>query len=240
MVIMYDGYSYDGWQRQKTTKNTIQGNIEEAINKVVGEEVKIIASGRTDAKVHAKGQVANFRTNTDLSVEKIKKLLNEKLPESIGIIAIEEVEDNFHSRFNAVGKKYQYTINNSEVENVFRRNYMYRFPEKINVSMMELAAKKLVGKHDFRSFTTDKNTKKSSIREIYSIAITKNNSEITVTIEGNGFMYNMVRIIVGTLIEIGQGRRTVESIDNIFEEKRRGAAGFTAPPQGLMLLSVRY
>lgn len=240
LTIAYDGSRYDGWQKQGNTSNTIQQKLENLLTTLLEEPIEIHGSGRTDAGVHALGQVANFHTTSNMSLEQLHQGMCEYLPKDIGILSVEEVDLRFHSRLNAKGKKYQYRIWNSRISNVFERKYMYQVPENLNMNTMLEASKQLVGTHDFISFCSNKRMKKSSVRTIYHIDIEKLGDEIRITYVGNGFLYNMVRILTGTLIEVGLGTRKPETIPSILAEKSREAAGVTAPAQGLSLVDVYY
>lgn len=238
--IQYDGSRYGGWQRQKDTDNTIQGKIEDVLTKMLGTEVQIQGAGRTDAGVHAKGQVANFHADCEKSCEEICQYLNEYLPEDIEISKVSEAEERFHSRLNAKEKVYQYRIVSSIHKNFFERKYQCPLHEVLDVNAMKEAAKYLEGTHDFKSFCSNKKMKKSSVRTVYRIDIADLEQEIVITYTGNGFLYNMVRILTGTLIEVGRGRRKPEEMKAILESCDRKEAGFTAPARGLTLLEVRY
>ncbi len=238
--IQYDGTKYDGWQKQGNTKNTISQKFDDLLNKMTNENIEIIGSGRTDAGVHAYKQIANFYTNSNMSLFQMKKYINNYLPKDIVVINIEEADDRFHSRLNAKSKKYLYRICNQEEQKVFERNYVYHYPKNLNIEKMKKATKYLIGEHDFASFSTTKKTKKSTIRTIYSIDIFYENDEIRLLYHGNGFLYNMVRILTGTLIQIGEGTMNMDDLKEIMESKERGKAGFTAPGQGLFLVDVLY
>lgn len=240
IVVQYDGTKYKGWQGQHTTDLTIQGKIETVLSTLALEPVKLTGSGRTDAGVHALGQVANFKLQKEMTCESILKYLNEYLPEDIGIISIENVPERFHSRYHAVSKTYCYRIHNSAIPNVFERKYAYNYQTPLNVERMRQGAQYLLGTHDFCSFCGNKKMKKSTIRTISEIRIEKLAQEIRIYYTGDGFLQNMVRIITGTLIEIGDGRRSPEEMKEILEAKDRGRAGYTAPACGLALMEVRY
>ncbi|MSS62560.1 tRNA pseudouridine(38-40) synthase TruA [Velocimicrobium porci] len=240
LVISYDGSRYNGWQRQGNTSKTIQEKIEQVLSKMTGEEIEIHGSGRTDAGVHAKGQVANFITDSKLPIEQIKNYLNQYLPNDIAVLEVMEVKERFHARLNAVKKRYNYTIWNDNVPNVFERNYMYTVEEPLDLEKMKQAADYLIGEHDFKSFCANKRMKKSTIRTIYAINIYSAGSKIVLSFEGNGFLYNMVRIMAGTLIEVGLGEITPEQIVRILERREREAAGALAPAKGLCLEKVWY
>ena len=207
---------------------------------MTGEDVNINGSGRTDAGVHAYGQVANFHTDCMMSVNEIKDYLTKYLPSDIGIVEVSEASERFHSRLNAKEKTYLYRIAIPGVSNVFERKYLWYFPETLDIKKMEEAASLLIGTHDFKGFSSIKKTKKSTIRTIYNIEIKKTKKEIQITYTGNGFLHNMVRILTGTLVEVGCGKIKPEDITKALESTKRSDAGITAPPQGLFLVSVEY
>lgn len=283
LLLEYDGTRYSGWQKQGNTKNTIQAKLEETLERFLGEPIEIHGSGRTDAGVHALGQIANFKTSLTKAPKEIQEYLNNYLPLDIRIISVETASSRFHSRLNAVGKHYQYRIDNGGVANVFTRKYVTRFAEKdyffrkwtdlcreqkstndaashsstlinaipsdksnvyrqipYNITAMKQAATLLMGEHDFRSFCDNKRMKKSTVRTITKIDIKEVDGVLTLDFYGNGFLYHMVRILTGTLLEIGIGCLTPEDIPTIIKQKNREAAGFTAPPQGLFLAEVFY
>lgn len=240
LTIAYDGTRYNGWQRQGNTENTIQGKLERVLSSALEEEIELHASGRTDAGVHAKAQVANFHTSNDMSLQDISTYLTMYLPNDIAVYQIEEVPARFHSRLNAVSKCYYYRIWDSHVPNVFEHRFLYQVEQNLNVEAMREAAHKFEGTHDFKGFCSNKRMKKSTVRTIYSIEIEQNREEIILKFNGNGFLYNMVRIITGTLIEVGLGKRKPEEMEALIASKNREEAGFTAPAQGLCLKSVSY
>lgn len=240
MTIQYDGTKYDGWQRQGNTANTIQEKLEAVISQLAGEKIELNASGRTDAGVHALGQVANFKIGTKLETEYMLNQINRYLPKDIRVLDLKEADIRFHSRLNAKRKTYIYRIDNTDFGSVFDRKFAMRFNENLDVDAMRRAAAYYVGEHDFKSFCTKKNMKKSTVRSIYSVEITQNSGIIEIAYCGNGFLYNMVRILTGTLMEVGRGRLKPEDITGIIEAKDRGRAGFTAEPEGLFLKSVEY
>lgn len=242
IIIQYEGTRYQGWQRQDSTSNTIQGKFEAILVKMTGLDfVQVDGSGRTDSGVHALGQAANFKIDTDMSAQEVMDYLNRYLPEDIGVISIEEMPERFHSRLNAKGKTYQYRIWNSKLPCVFERRYVHELPERLDVEAMRRAASSLVGTHDFKAFTSNKKSRKSTVRTIESIIIEKNNSEVVLTYSGDGFLYHMVRILTGTLIEIGLGQRTPDSVAGLLsQEASRDMAGALAPAKGLCLIEVRY
>lgn len=240
LTIEYDGTNYSGWQKQANTNNTIQEEIENAIEKVVDEKVTIIGAGRTDKGVHGRGQVANFNTNSRIPEEKFKYAINRYLPEDIAIVESIEVEESFHSRYDALGKKYKYLIYNAPVKSPIFRNYSYYIPYKLNIQSMDKAKDYFIGKHDFAAFMASGSGIEDTIRNIYYISLTNCNNIIEFEIYGDGFLYNMVRIIVGTLIDIGRGKIESDSIPNILKSKDRKNAGHTAAAEGLYLEKVCY
>lgn len=239
LIIEYDGKGFGGWQKQPNKLN-IQGEIEFAIEQITGEKVDLIASGRTDAGVHSLGQTANFKTNSNISIEKIPSAINSKLKKSIRIKFAEEVDERFHARYNCKSKKYRYIINNSQTGSAIYRALEYNITNELDIEKMKQAAKYLEGEHDFASFKASGTSSKNSIRTIYNINIEKNGERIYMEYVGNGFLYNMVRIISGTLVEVGMGKIKPEDIKKILEAKDRKLAGRTLPPQGLYLVEVNY
>lgn len=238
--IQYDGTRYGGWQKQKDTDNTIQGKIEEVLSRMTGQEISIQGAGRTDAGVHARGQVANTWMETEKSCQEICQYMNQYLPEDIEIVQVSQVQERFHSRLNAREKVYQYRIAVGFHKNVFERKYQCPLHEDLDGAAMKKAAQLLTGTHDFKSFCANKKMKKSTVRSLKSIEVEEFPQEIVLTYTGDGFLYNMVRILTGTLIEVGRGKRTPEQMTEILKAKNREAAGFTAPARGLTLLEVRY
>ena len=237
--ICYDGTRYQGWQRLPNTPNTVQGKLETALSRILEEPIEITGSGRTDAGVHAKGQVANFHCSSDLPAEEILLALRRYLPEDIGIYSCRDVSERFHARLNAKEKTYCYRIWNSTMPCVFERRYMTVLPEKLDLNGMRVAAAHFLGEHDFSAFCANAKMKKSTVRYIRAIEIAQRGDEIRITVTGNGFLHGMVRILAGTLIEIGRGERTPDSIPALFGAKRE-KAGFKAPPEGLCLMEVFY
>lgn len=240
MVLQYEGSRYQGWQRQESTDNTIQGKLENLLSRMCGETVEIQGSGRTDAGVHALAQVANAHMNTEKSPAEILEYMNRYLPEDIGVLSVVEVPERFHSRLNAKGKTYRYQIINSSLPHVFERRYAYAVSEKLDVEAMRQAAEHLVGTHDFKAFTSAKKGKKSTVRTIESITLEKAEDILTITYSGDGFLYHMVRILTGTLLEVGMGKRKAEEIDQILASENRENAGYLVPAKGLTLVEVRY
>ena len=240
LTIEYDGKDFNGWQKQKDKLN-IQGTIEKAIEAVTGEIVDLNASGRTDAGVHAIGQVANFKTNSKIPIEKIPVALNTKLKKTIRIIDAEEVEDKFHSRLSCKRKTYRYVINNSEFSSALYRNMECHISKKLNIEKMQTAAKYFEGEHDFKAFKASGTSSKSSRRTIYEAKVYKrDDGRICIELTGNGFLYNMVSIISGTLVEVGLGKINSNDITKIIDEGKRENAGKTLPPYGLFLVKVEY
>ncbi|MCH1960443.1 MULTISPECIES: tRNA pseudouridine(38-40) synthase TruA [Romboutsia] len=240
MTIKYDGSRYKGFQRLKDNDMTIQGKIEDVLSKMTNEHIEIIGSGRTDMGVHARGQVANFKTNSELSLKKMQDYLYNYLPEDIVITELEEVEERFHSRYNVKSKTYLYKIDNNKYHDPFTRRYTTHIEKKLNIDLMREASEYLVGEHDFTSFASSKSKKKSNVREIHSIVINENNNMIDIYVQGNGFLYNMVRIIAGALIDVGSKRKTPQDIKIMLENKDRSKSSDTAPAKGLCLYKVTY
>ncbi|AOT70885.1 tRNA pseudouridine(38-40) synthase TruA [Geosporobacter ferrireducens] len=240
LLIEYDGTKYNGWQRLGNTENTIQHKLENVLSLMSEEKIEIIGSGRTDAGVHALGQVANFHTRSALNTREILDYCNQYLPQDIVVKRVQEAEERFHARYNATSKKYMYRIWNSNIPTAFYRKYSYHVPGPLSIEKMRKASSYFIGNHDFQAFSSMKSKKKSTEREIYAIEIIKERERIDIFFHGNGFLHNMVRIITGTLIEIGQGKRKAEEIPIILEGRIREKAGVTAPAQGLFLYEVYY
>ena len=239
LTIEYDGKDFKGWQKQPNKPN-IQGEIERAIYNITKEEVDLIGSGRTDAGVHALGQVANFKTNSNIPIEKLALAINSQLKNTIIIKKAEEVDERFHSRYNAKHKTYRYIINNSPCGTAIYRNLEYCFPIKLDVAKMQEAAKYFEGEHDFKAFKSSGTSAKNSVRTIYNASVKQEGEKIIIELTGNGFLYNMVRIISGTLLDVGLQKIKPEEIKNIIEEKDRQKAGKTLPAHGLYLVEVKY
>lgn len=240
LTIQYDGSRYDGWQRQGNTDNTIQGKLELVLSRLAGQGVEIHGAGRTDAGVHALGQVASVILPDGFTPEQVKDYCNQYLPEDIGVVDVQAAQERFHARLNAKGKVYRYDIRLGSVPDVFRRRYQYRVEETLDLDAMKRAAARLVGRHDFRSFCANKRYKKSTVREIYSIDIQAEGADLSITYRGDGFLYHMVRILTGTLLEVGLGERRAEEMEDILSALDRTKAGKTAPAQGLTLVQVEY
>ncbi|MCX7694327.1 MAG: tRNA pseudouridine(38-40) synthase TruA [Caloramator sp.] len=239
IIIEYDGTNYVGWQKQKNGLS-ISEVIEGAIYKVTKQNVELIGSGRTDAGVHARGQVANFLIDTKIQPERLKDAINSKLPSDITIIQSAEVDREFHSRYNSKGKWYSYTIFNRLEPSPFYNKYAAHIRYSLDLEKMKSAAKYLIGTHDFAAFKSEGSSVKTTVRTIYSIDIIKDGDIIRLDFKGDGFLYNMVRIITGTLIDVGRGRISTNDIPKILEAKNRSLAGFTAPACGLCLEKVYY
>lgn len=240
LIIEYDGSRYSGWQRLKTSDQTIQGKLESVISEMVASPTEIIGAGRTDAGVHARSQVANFKTKSNMPIIEMHQYINHYLPQDIIVKEVTEVPERFHSRYNAIGREYTYYVWNHWIPSAFQRKYSYHFTEKLDIKLMEEAANKLVGTHDFIGFSSIKKTNKSTIRTIEKITILQEGSMLKFNFVGDGFLYNMIRILMGTLLEIGVKERDISSIDQVLKTKDRSIAGKTLPPQGLFLEEVYY
>lgn len=240
ILVQYDGTRYKGWQVQKSTDMTIQGKLQDILTAMTGQEIEVIGSGRTDAGVHAYGQVANFHVPEHFEAQEILDYLNHYLPMDIAVISIEEVDERFHARFNAVSKTYVYRIHTSTIPNVFERKYMYTYTEPLDVDKMRKAAEYMLGTHDFMAFCGNKKMKKSTVRTVTSIDILEKENEIEISYTGDGFLQQMIRIMTGTLIEVGNGTKRPEEVPKILESKVREKAGYTVPAEGLMLKEVVY
>ena len=240
LTLCYDGTRYRGWQRQGNTDNTVQAKMEVLLSRLLDQPVELAASGRTDAGVHARRQVCSFKARTDYDNKIMLTELRKYLPEDIGAISLEDAAPRFHARLNCREKTYVYRVWNSEEPNVFERRYLYGFPAPLDLDVMHRAGESLLGEHDFSAFCSNKHMKKSAVRDLKSIEIERLGGEVRLTYTGNGFLYNMVRILTGTLLEVGSGQRSVGSVSGALESFDRERAGFTAPPQGLILWDVRY
>jgi len=239
LVLTYDGAGFVGWQRQKNAPS-VQQALEEAIARVTGEQPTVVGAGRTDAGVHALGQVANFHTASRLSVVELHRALNGVLPATVAVLEAEEVDPAFHSRYRATGKHYRYTIYNATVRPVLERHRVLHVPRRLDLSRVRRAARVLVGEHDFAAFTTHAREKENTVRRVEELNVRRNGERVLVDIIGNGFLYNMVRAIVGTLLDVGRGRLSAEDVADILTSADRRRAGNTAPAHGLCLVSVRY
>ncbi len=240
IIIEYDGTRYNGWQTQKDGKG-IQDILSNAIHQVTKEPVKLNGSGRTDAGVHALGQSANFKTECNIPVEKIPEAINKFLPKDIVVIKSKEVPNDFHARYNVKGKKYMYIVNNSKYRSAVHNNYEYHFNKQLDYKAIKKAAEYFEGTYDFSGFMASGSSVKDTIRTIEKVQVKKREDErIIFNFTGNGFLYNMVRIMVGTLLDVGVGKIKPEEIIDIIKQKDRSKAGKTVPAQGLYLVEVYY
>ena len=240
LTLCYDGTRYDGWQRQGNSENTIQGKLETLLTRLLSQPVEVAGSGRTDAGVHALEQVCSFRAETDESCETLLGEIRRYLPEDIGALALCEAPPRFHARLSCREKTYVYRIWNSAEPNVFERRWMLALPQPLDLGAMRAAAAPLVGEHDFSAFCANRHMKKTAVRNLKSVEITRMGGEIRIALTADGFLYHMVRILVGTLIEVGEGKRDPAELGTILASRDRMEAGPTAPAQGLTLWSVRY
>ena len=240
LTLCYDGTRYRGWQKQGNTDNTIQAKLETLLSRMLGQTVEVAGSGRTDAGVHARRQVCSFRAETELSTEIMLTELRKYLPEDIGALALEEAEERFHARLSCREKTYVYRLWNSAAPNVFERKYVTAWPGVLDEEKMRQAAELLCGEHDFSAFCTARGKKKSAVRRLKNIDFQREGEELRLIFTGDGFLYNMVRILTGTLLEVGSGQRSAESVGEALASGKRELAGFTAPAQGLFLWELRY
>ena len=240
LTIQYEGTRYRGWQVQGNTDRTVQGRLEGVLSRLTGEPVEVHGSGRTDAGVHALGQVANVKLTRPVEPERLLEEVNRYLPEDIAVVALVPAAERFHARLNAVAKTYRYRIWNSAVPNVLERRCMVQITDPLDLSAMETAAASLVGTHDFRSFCGLRRFKKSTVRTIYDIDILSDGPEVRLLFRGDGFLMRMVRILTGTLVEVGTGQREPDSMPEVLAARDRSAAGPAMPPQGLTLMEVAY
>jgi tRNA pseudouridine38-40 synthase len=254
LTIAYDGGRYSGWQVQPE-KPTVQGTFEATWRRLTQESLRVTAAGRTDAGVHALGQVVGLQTETRLTNDDIHRGLNALLPDDIAVIAIDDAPEGFHATYDAVGKRYRYRIHNGRAPSVFDRHYAWHYPQPLDAVAMHAAGQGLVGRHDFSSFETAGSERPDSIRSINELTVRSshlaprdepplaerdNHFRVTIDVAGDGFLYNMVRTIVGTLVEVGTGKRGIEWPAEVLAACDRRRAGQTAPPHGLFLISVDY
>ncbi len=239
LIIMYDGGRYYGWQRQPD-HDTIQGKLEAVLARLCGQPVEVIGAGRTDAGVHARNMVANAVMDVPLAPEEIRDYLNRYLPEDIAVREVRAAGPRFHARYNATGKSYCYTCFDGPVKPVFDRRYVYVLEESPDMEVMREAARLLKGEHDFRNFCVNPRMKKSTVRRVDRIDIEREGDYIRFTFHGTGFLQNMVRIMVGTLLEAGWGHMEPEQVRQALDSRERLKAGPTAPAQGLCLMQVDY
>lgn len=240
MILEYDGTRYKGWQKQKKDVLTIQDKIETVLSKMTEEDIQVIGCGRTDSGVHAENYVANFHTNCDFTVDYMLDYLYEFLPEDIVVKSMKDTSERFHARYNSKTKTYVYRINTNKFRNVFNKKYCYHYNSNLNIEAMKEAASSLIGTHDFQSFTRLKSNSKSTIRAITYIDIRKNENIVEIEINGNSFLLNMVRIIVGTLLEVGKGNITPLDVEKMLEEKKRADSSLIVPAKGLCLKDIQY
>ncbi|MCI9336491.1 MAG: tRNA pseudouridine(38-40) synthase TruA [Lachnospiraceae bacterium] len=238
-LLEYDGSRYYGWQRQPE-KNTVQGKLENVLKLMCEREIELIGAGRTDAGVHARGMVANAWLETQMSCEQIRDYMNRYLPDDIAVREVREASARFHARYNAKGKTYRYTCHDGAVKSVFDRKYCVRLDEKPDLAKMRRAAELLRGEHDFRNFCVNPRMKKSTVRNVDKIEISREGEYLQFTFHGNGFLQNMVRIMVGTLLEVGYGHISLEEVEEALKAFARQKAGPTAPAAGLCLMEVDY
>jgi len=238
-VLAYEGTDFAGWQRQRNA-STVQQVLEEAIEQVTGERVSVVGSGRTDAGVHALGQVANFHSSSSLPVGELQRALNALLPPTVVVLKAAEVASDFHARYRATGKHYRYRLHNASLRPVFDRHLVLHLRARLNLTRMRRAARALVGEHDFAAFTTHAREEPNTVRRIEELTIHRRGERVLVDIKGSGFLYQMVRAIVGTLVEVGRGKLPAQAVGEILASGDRGRAGPTAPAHGLCLVSVRY
>jgi tRNA pseudouridine38-40 synthase len=242
-TVSYDGGAYAGWQVQPD-KPTVQGTFEATWQRLTQEPIRVTAAGRTDAGVHALGQVVGLATETRLSNDELHRGLNALLPDDIAVITIEDAREGFHATYDAVGKRYRYHIHNARSPSVFTRHYVWHYPQPLDAAAMHRAGQSLVGRHDFSSFETAGSERPDSIRTIHELSVSRGRDEladcVTIDVSGDGFLYNMVRTIVGTLVEVGAGKRDVGWPAEVLAARDRRQAGQTAPPYGLFLVSVEY
>jgi len=239
LTLEYDGAHFYGFQVQKN-RRTVQSELELALKKLFGKKIRIATSGRTDSGVHAEAQVVHFKTESKLALDKILKGLNHYLPEDLAVTEIQKVPSSFHAQYSAKRKTYEYRIFNSSVRSPLKRTRTFFVPYWLNFSRMKQAARLLRGKHDFRAFEASGSRRKSAVRTIRKLDIKKTGNDIMITVEANGFLYNMVRSLVGTLIEIGRGRMTLSGLKAVLVSKNRSQIGPTAPAHGLTLKRVSY
>lgn len=239
LIISYDGTRYGGWQLQKNAPS-IQGELENILKTLTGKRIVVQSAGRTDAGVHALGQTAHFDYSGSIPPQKLPFVFNSMLPKDIRVTGAWEVSDDFHARYNAKGKRYIYTIYNSPHSSALLYNRTMHVPQALEFQKMRAAAQYIIGTHDFKAFCAAGSYVKSTVRTVSRLEIAEEFPLIRIIIEGNGFLYNMVRIIAGTLIQVGIGKLEPETVAQIIQGRSRAAAGFTAPAQGLMLDEVFY
>ena len=240
LTLCYEGTRYRGWQKQGNTENTIQGKLEAALSRLLSEPIEVAGCGRTDAGVHAREQVCSFRSQTPLDCEETLHALRSVLPEDIGAIALIEAAPRFHARLSCQSKTYCYRIRTSDTPDVFTRRFVLPYPGQLDVNAMRAAAAQLTGEHDFAAFCSLKNSKRSTVRTLRRIDFQESGDELRIYYTADGFLYNMVRILTGTLLEIGLGQREAAELSAILSSRDRAQAGFTAPAVGLTLWEIHY
>lgn len=240
ITIQYDGSRYLGWQRLPKSDRTIQGKVEDVLSIMCDKKIQIIGSGRTDAGVHATGQVANFKSDVAMNDDEIIEYLNHYLPNDIVVWDIEQVHDRFHSRYNAIGKDYEYHIYTGRFQSPFYRKYSWHIKEPLDMDSIDTAIALLQGTHDFKGFSSVKKTNKSTVRTLNSITYRQEGPLLIFNFHGEGFLHNMARILMGTLVEIGLSKMTTKDLIKVFDTGLRSNAGITCPPQGLFLTEVHY
>ncbi len=239
LTVAYDGTAYAGWQIQPT-EPTVQAVIESAWHEITREQLRVLAAGRTDAGVHALGQVVSLTSESLLSCDDLHRALNAVLPEDVAIVAVEEAPENFHATYDAKRKTYRYQIHNGRTPDIFNRRYVWHYPQPLDAAAMHTAAQALVGKHDFASFESAGSERPDSVRTLFAVNVARVADRITIEVTGDGFLYNMVRAIVGTLVEVGKGSRDAAWVAEVLAARDRRRAGQTAPPHGLFLVRVEY
>ncbi len=240
LTIAYDGSRYSGWQRQGNTENTVQGRIETALTEIFGHKIEINGSGRTDAGTHALAQTASFRADTEMPTEKLMDEVNRLLPGDIAVTAFDPAPERFHARLSVTGKTYAYRLWTAVYPNVFERKFVYHLGKPLNIAEMKRSAALLCREADFIGYSSLKKSKKSTVRTVRSIEVLELGPEVRLVFNGDGFLYNMVRIMAGTLVEVGLGKRSAESVAVPFETLDRADAGETLPAHGLTLVNVEY
>ncbi len=241
LTVAYDGTHFSGWQWQPTQR-TPQGALEAAVLAITGETTRLRASGRTDAGVHALGQVVSWETETQLPTDVLVRALNARLPHDVVVLEVSEAPTGFHAVINTISKRYRYMLYDHPVRDIFARHYVWQVWQRLDATAMHQAAQRLRGEHDFKSFESSGSPRRSTVRTVYDITVERRTMDygerIVVEVEANGFLYTMVRNIVGSLVEVGRGNRDANWLSEVLERRDRRAAGATAPPQGLYLLQV--
>lgn len=240
LCLSYDGSRYQGWQRQGNTPNTIQAKLEELLSRCLAQPVEVAGSGRTDAGVHARRQVCSFRAETDMSPEELLRELRRHAPEDLGLLSLALAPERFHARLSCTGKTYVYRLWTGETPCVFRRRYLLPHPGALDEEAMREAGRQLCGTWDYSAFCANRHMKKSAVRTLFAVELQRQGDELRLCYTGDGFLYNMARILTGTLLEVGEGKRRAEDLRAVLESRERSQAGPAAPPQGLFLWDVYY